>query len=138
MKFSSEIKNSDISVYNIEYLDKQLKKAFGDKFDIKKYNYDTDYCLAYVDWYFYTEYRSWGVKEVGAYATRIDLDISVRVWECNGLEDQVKDIKICSDSIHEEFESWEIETEIDLKLGDCIQPRDIEVDCKAKTITIIF
>ena len=134
MKFTSEIKNSYISIYNLEYLDNELKIAFGDKFNITKYNYDTDYCVAYVDWCFYTEYRSWGVKEVGAYATRIDLDISVRVWECNGLEDQVKDIKICSDN----YEEWDLETEIDLELGDCIQPRDIEIDCKTKIITIIF
>jgi CO dehydrogenase nickel-insertion accessory protein CooC1 len=33
---------------------------------------------------------------------------------------------------------WELDTEIDLKVGDCICPQSVEVDFETKTITINF
>tara|TARA_R110002074_G_scaffold161515_1_gene319686 strand:+ start:6226 stop:6636 length:411 start_codon:yes stop_codon:yes gene_type:complete len=133
MKFLSELKNSEISVYDIKLLDKELKSAFGNKFDITKYNYDTDYAIAYITWGFYIEYRSWGVKDASAYGYVVEVELSVRVWEClEENEDEVKTIKISTEY------GWELENEIDLQLGDCVQPQAIEVDCKNKIITLIF
>ena len=81
--------------------------------------------------------RSWGVKDVSAYATYVHIEFEVSWWNEND-EEEIEEYSIDSND-EKNFEyKWELDTEIDLKLGDCICPNNVEVDFDTKTITINF
>jgi hypothetical protein len=136
-EFVTKLNNVDVSIYG-------FKKWIG-----REENNDIS-AVAVVHWDFYTEMRSWGVKNVGAYATYVHIEFEVNWWNEND-EEEIEEYTIdssepawastqrptilsdCSDDV------WEIETNTDrLEFGDCISPQDIEVDYDTKTITINF
>jgi len=120
-EFQTRLDNRDISIYGFEKW-----KGRDDNNDIS--------AVAVVHWDFYTEMRSWGVKNVGAYATWVHIEFEVNWWNEND-EEEVEEYTIDTSN---EDDKWEIETEIDLQLGDCICPHNVEVDFETKTITINF
>lgn len=122
--FTTRLNNADVSIYGFEKW-----KGRDDNNDIS--------AVAVVHWDFYTEMRSWGVKDVSAYATYVHIEFEVNWWNEND-EEEVEEYTIDSND-EKNFEyKWELDTEIDLKLGDCICPNNVEVDFDTKTITINF
>jgi len=123
-EFITRLENLDVSIYGFEKW-----KGRDDNCDIS--------AVAVVHWDFYTEMRSWGVKNVGAYATWVHIEFEVSWWN-EREEMEVEEYTIDSND-EKNFEyKWELDTEIDLKLGDCICPNNVEVDFETKTITINF
>ena len=122
--FVTRVNNADISIYGFEDW-----KGRDDNFDIS--------AVAVVHWDFYTEMRSWGVKNLGAYATWVNIEVAVSWWNEND-EEEVEEYTIDSNDENNFEYKWELDTEIDLKLGDCICPNNVEVDFDTKTITINF
>jgi len=87
----------------------------------------------YVDWEFYVEYRSWGVKNISVYATKVEIDYNINKWQDEG-DDIVEEFSI--DTI---MPNWEVETNSDeLEFGHSIEPVNVEVDFDTKIITITF
>jgi hypothetical protein len=122
--FTTRLNNADVSIYGFEKW-----KGRGDNNDIS--------AVAVIHWDFYTEMRSWGVKNIGAYATWVHIEFEVNWWNEND-EEETEHYTIDSND-EKNFEyKWELDTEIDLQLGDCICPDSVEVDFKTKTITINF
>lgn len=135
-EFTTKLENRDISIYGFEkWYGEQLGKERLDNNDIS--------AVAVVHWDFYTEMRSWGVKNVGAYATWVHIKFEVNWWNENDesenyMLEEVEEYTIDSND-EKNFEyKWELDTEIDLQLGDCICPQNVEVDFETKTITINF
>ena len=87
----------------------------------------------YVEWEFYVEYRTWGVKNISVYATNVWIDYTINKWMDEG-DDIVEEY-----SLNSEKDNWELETNSDeLEFGHCIEPQNVEVDFDTKTITITF
>jgi len=118
-EFTTRLNNVDVSIYGFE------------KWKGREGNNDIS-AVAVIEWDFYTEMRSWGVKNVGAYANYVHIEFEVNWWNDDDKE-EIEEFTIDSSN-----DVWEIETEIDLKLGDCICPQDVEVDYDNKVITINF
>ncbi len=90
----------------------------------------------YVEWEFYVEYRSWGVKTISCYATKVEVDYKVSLWQDEG-DDIVEEYTI--DTSLPILSEWEIENETDdIDFGDSITPHNIQIDFDTKTITINF
>jgi len=119
-EFQTRLENIDVNIYGFE------------KWQGRDGNNDIS-AVAVVHWYFYTEMRSWGIKDVGAYATFVNVEFEVNWWNENDTE-VIEEFSINTNDSNE----WEIKTEIDLNLGDGICPSDVEVDYDNKTITINF
>ena len=105
------------------------------KEDVIKHNYDIE-GEGYVEWEFYVEYRSWGIKNISAYATNVQIDYTISRWMDEG-DDIVEEYSI--DTTLPLFDEWEIETNTDeLEFGHCIEPQNVEVDFQSKILTITF
>ena len=120
-EFITKVENVDVSIYGFE------------KWKGRDNNNDIS-AVAVVHWEFYTEMRSWGVKNVGAYATDVHIEFEVNWWNEND-EEEVEEYTIDTSN---ENDKWEIETTSELQFGDSICPQDVEVDYDTKTITINF
>ena len=123
-EFITRLNDCDVSIYGFNKW-----KGRDDNNDISS--------VAVVHWDFYTEMRSWGVKDVGAYATWVHIEFEVNWWNENDEEEIEKYTIDSNDGKNFEYK-WELDTEIDLKVGDCICPQSVEVDFETKTITINF
>jgi len=120
-EFITRLENLDVSIYGFE----KWKDRDGNN-DIS--------AVAVVHWDFYTEMRSWGVKDVSAYATWVNVEFEVNWWGENDIDVQEEFSINTSDS-----NEWEITTNTDsLEFGNSICPQDVEVDYDTKTITINF
>jgi len=120
-EFITRLENVDVSIYGFEKW-----KGRDDNNDIS--------AVAVVHWEFYTEMRSWGVKNVGAYATDVHIEFEVNWWNEND-EEEVEEYTIDTSN---ENDKWEIETTSELQFGDSICPQEVEVDYDTKVITINF
>jgi hypothetical protein len=106
------------------------------KQNIFKHNYDIE-GEAIIHWEFYVEYRSWGIKTISCYATRVEVDYTLTHWDKNGKDDRIDEFTI--DTSLSAFEDWEVQNENDdIEFGDSICPQNIEVNFEDKTITINF
>ena len=111
--FITKVENKDILV-------------FGVKVD-KETNYDTA-CFGQVEWEFYTEMRSWGVKQVGVYGTNAFLTLELNLWGED--EDTLKTIEIDTTK-----DGWEIETESDdICFNSGVYPTGVDVDLENKIV----
>ena len=101
----------------------------------------------YVEWEFYVEYRSYGVKSISVYATNVEINYTISRWMDDGddfdfnreaplkpyIETSGIDTKLPS------FDKWELESNSDeIEFGHCIEPQNVEVDFDSKVITITF
>jgi len=126
-EFITKVENVDVSIYGFE------------KWKGRDENNDIS-AVAVVHWDFYTEMRSWGVKNVGAYATYVHIEFEVNWWGEEDDDNEVEEYSIDSeDGGRKDLIKWEIETNTDgLEFGNSICPQDVEVDYDTKTITINF
>ena len=92
---------------------------------------------AIVDWEFYYESRSWGVKDVGAYATAVkSLDICIEYWKTEKDYEDGNEIEIDYD-LTNDIKDFKVETENDSN-GKMFSIQTIEIDFDNKKITITF
>jgi len=83
-----------------------------------------------VEWDFTIEMRSWGVKDISAYATKVHLSIMVEYYD--------KDENIHDEEIEVDLKDWKIDSERDTDnegLYTCI---NVAFDFKEKLITVYF
>ena len=112
-EFVTKIEAAEISIWNA--YDDPLTIAFG---------------VGTVNWQFYTEIRSWGIKEVGVYVVSVKLTIYV--------EEDDKETKIIEIDSNADTE-WEIETDTaHIDFSNNVYPQLIDVDMKTKIISINF
>ena len=121
-EFQTKLDGLDVSIYGHEKV-----KNIDENNDVS--------AVAVVHWDFYTEMRSWGVKDVSAYATWVNIEFEVNWWGEEEDDDKVEEFSIDTSNSDE----WEITTNTDnLEFGNSICPQDVEVDFDTKTITINF
>ena len=101
-------------------------------------NCDID-AVAQVTWQFYTEMRSWGVKDVGAYGTHVSMEIEVTMWLDGELDDDDEvEHTITIEIDTSKDDSWEIETDMTNCDKEQYCPTDVSIDFGNKMITINF
>ena len=93
-------------------------------------NFDTEGTFE-IEWQFDTEMRSWGVKDISVYATKVSGYVYINYW--GEIEDKMQKIEINSDD-----DEWVLSTEVNLEWGDEINPDDLQVDFQTKTLTVVF
>ena len=104
---------------------------------IKIYEIDITSETAIVDWEFYTECRSWGVKDVGAFATAVkSLDIGVEYWETEKDYEDGNEIEI-EYVLTKDIKDFTVDSENDSN-GTMFSIQEIYIDFEDKTITIKF
>jgi len=126
---------------NVDVYDKKSMFAYANKELSDDDNCDID-CVAQVSWEFYTEMRSWGVKDVGVYGTHVSMEIEVTMWLDGELDDddeieETFTIEIDTNEVGREDE-WEIVTDTTNCDKEQYCPTDVSIDFGSKTITINF
>ena len=115
-------------LYESQFVKKELSKR-GIK--IHPCSFETTsvaYCI--VDWDFTIEMRSWGVKTLSAYATKVVLDIYV---EYNDREDNEFE-----EEIEVDLSGWEIESEREKENDGIYIVQNVQFDFENKTIIVQF
>jgi len=109
------------------FIQKELSKK-GFKEDNLFYTTSVAYCK--VDWDFTIEMRSWGVKTLSAYATKVVLEIYVEYYdrEDNEFEEEIE----------VDLSGWEIESEREKENDGIYIVQNVQFDFKDKTIIVQF
>jgi len=118
----------DIDLLNEgRFIQKELSKK-GFKEDNLFYTTSVAYCK--VDWDFTIEMRSWGVKTLSAYATKVVLEIYVEYYdrEDNEFEEEIE----------VDLSGWEIESEREKENDGIYIVQNVQFDFKDKTIIVQF
>ena len=76
-EFVTRLNNVDVSIYGFSKW-----KGRDDNNDIS--------AVAVIHWDFYTEMRTWGVKDVSAYATWVNIEFEVNWWGEEEDDDEVE------------------------------------------------
>ena len=106
-----------------------LGESCGDNYDVE--------ASATVTWEFYISSRTWGIKNMSAYATKVKANIKVNIWQENGKDDEPQIFHI--DTSDEEWKHCIIDTDTSaIEFGDDIRPWRLEVDFQEQTLTIYF
>tara|TARA_R110000787_G_scaffold42797_1_gene105041 strand:- start:139 stop:540 length:402 start_codon:yes stop_codon:yes gene_type:complete len=127
---TNENKNIDFDFIGLEKLIKEKQNI------INVYSINETIATAIIDWEFYFETRSWGVKDIGAYVSQIknfEIDLEYYENESNefeGIENElflditelIKDFEILSEHVNDKLY--------------CIT--NVQVDFDTKQITINF
>ena len=87
-------------------------------------------CDCIVEWNFTIEMRSWGVKDLSAYATKVTLSLMVEYYD--------KDENLQEEEIEVDLKDWEIDSERNRDNGDMFKVQNVSVDFKEKLITVEF
>ena len=127
---TNENKNIDFDFIGLEKLIKEKQNI------INVYSINETIATAIIDWEFYFETRSWGVKDIGAYVSQIkNFEIDLEYYENESNEFEGIENELFMD-ITELIKDFEILSEhVNDKLF-CIT--NIEVDFDTKQITINF
>lgn len=89
-----------------------------------------------VEWYFTIEMRSWGVKTLSAYATKVSLDLYVE-YEIESKE--TFDYKTEEHTITVDFEGWEeIDNERDEENDGMYAVNFVDINFKDKSVEVEF
>lgn len=120
--------NVDVSLYGTEKF-LRLNKA---KWQDKEIDSITPYAI--LDWQFYIEMRSWGVKSVGAYATKLKLEITVDYYVGKYDDDKTESIDF---DLTKDIKDFEINSNTDDCSGQYMVT-SIEVDFDRKEIDVTF
>ena len=83
-----------------------------------------------VEWDFTIEMRSWGVKDLSAYATKVSLSLFVEYYD--------KDENLHDEEVEVDLKDWEINSERDRDNGDMFNVQNVSVDFKEKLIIVEF
>lgn len=125
--------NLDINLYGIEKFLRIHKSKWKDN--------EIDEVIPYmkVHWQFYIEMRSWGVKSIGAYGTKVELETTVRYYVGDSLSDDTKEIEF---DLTKEIKDFEIDSEHFPKNAyeskDQFMIESVDVDFDEKKITVNF
>ena len=87
-------------------------------------------CDCIVEWNFTIEMRSWGVKDLSAYATKVTLSLMVEYYD--------KDGNLQEEEIEVDLKDWKIDNERNRDNGDMFKVQNVSVDFKEKLITVEF
>ena len=127
---TNEHKEIDFYLTGFETFLKENKK-------IKFYEMDIMSETAIVDWQFYFEARSWGVKNVGAFATAVtSLDVCIEYWKNENDYEDGNEIEIDYD-LTNDIKDFQVNSENDSN-GTMFSIQEIYIDFEDKTITIKF
>jgi len=110
--YTNENKNIDFDFIGLEEFIKENKK-------VNIYSIDETIATAIIDWEFYFESRSWGVKDIGAYVSQIrNFEIEIVYYEnesneFEGIEnelsfditDLIKDFEVTSENENDKMYS---------------------------------
>lgn len=122
--------NMDITLDGIEVW---LAKA---KSKWKDWEIDSITSIANIEWEFYIEMRTWGVKSFGVYATECALEISIDYFST---PDDTETIEF---DLTKDIKDFELNTENFPKSSyeskDSFQIQSVDIDFTAKTITVYF
>ena len=124
---------------NVDVYDKKSMFAYANK-ELSDYDNCDINAVAQVSWEFYTEMRSWGVKDVGVYCTRVFMEIEVTIWLDDEDGDEIEKsftIEIDTSEVGREDE-WEIETDLTNCDKEQYCPNDVSIDFGSKTIIVNF
>jgi len=110
------------------------------KWFVKQYNLDPEIDIDMesttmsVQWEFYIEMRSWGVKTIGAYATKVEMSILVEYYD---QEDKKHEYEIEEKVMQTFLEEFEIESNSEHADGQ-FTINNVEVDFDDKKIQVNF
>ena len=124
---------------NVDVYDKKSMFAYANK-ELSDHDNSDIEAVAQVSWEFYTEMRSWGVKDVGVYVTHVTMEIEVTMWLDDEDGDEIEKsftIEVDTNEVGREDE-WEIETDTTNCDKEQYSPTDVSIDFGSKTITINF
>lgn len=125
-----------------------LNKCFG----VPDVDIDTGRQTCYVDWLLEPEVRSWGIKSIYVYATKVKLSVEWEVYTEELTEDEKAKLianggreyrnetisgLIEVDSSEEwSGKKWTIKSEFKIEEDGMCRPQDVEIDFETMTITV--
>jgi len=93
-----------------------------------------------VHWEFYIEMRSYGIKDIGVYATKIDLDFCIDYYK--NMDNPDGWLSYINIKMNEHIKDFEIETENSNTFAGNDKTtwsiEDVDIDFKSKKITVYF
>lgn len=131
MKFVTTTNNNDIDFDYVE-LEKFLKETI--KLDFLEI--ETVEQFARIEWEFYLETRDWGIKNFGAYATKIAMDLQLEYYK----KDQDETFILYSQEIElsNHIKDFEITSETEIEKDGDLSVTAIEINFDTRKITIEF
>jgi len=128
--FTNQYSEDNFDVELCEEKSYVLEKIASNHKKMNKENFLTTYTVSCnVDWDFTIEMRSWGVKDISAYATRVDLTIMADYFY--GTENMENEIEV-------DLKEWKIDSDRNSDSGDMFKVQWVTFDFKEKLITVSF
>tara|TARA_R110000764_G_scaffold14551_1_gene41485 strand:- start:91 stop:489 length:399 start_codon:yes stop_codon:yes gene_type:complete len=131
MKFTTTTNNDNIDFDYIgieKFLKEILKLDFTEIEDVLQF--------ARIDWEFYLETRSWGIKNFGAYATKISIDLTLEYYKTD--LDNAFNLLSTEIEITKYIQDFTIESETEFNNEQHLSVGQIEINFDTRTITILF
>ena len=120
-------KHIDVSFNGLEKFLKENKKI--DFFEINEID-----PYAVVNWTFYTEARSWGIKSVGVYANTVKLSIDVEL----AMDESHNEYKSRSFDLSVDIMKFEVNTNDQRNIDSVLTVQEVEFDFDNKEINVTF
>ena len=131
MKFVTTTNKNDIYFDYVE-LDKFLKETLKlDFIEIESVEQ-----FARIEWEFYLETREWGIKNFGAYATKIAMELSLEYYKTD--KDQTFTLYSQEIDLSNHIKDFEITSETEMEKDGCLSVTAIEINFDTRKITIEF
>jgi hypothetical protein len=131
MTFVTTTKNNEIYFDYVElekFLKETVKLDFLEIEDVSQF--------ARIEWEFYLETREWGIKNFGAYATKIAIDIHLEYYKKD--EDETFTLFSQEISLTDHIKGFEIISETEIQKDCDLSVTAIEINFETKKITIEF
>lgn len=131
MKFTTTTNNDNIDFDYIgidKFLKEIVKLDFIEIEDVSQF--------ARIEWEFYLETRDWGIKNFGAYATGIGIDLILEYYKTD--VDNAFNLLSTEISINKYIQDFTIESETEFNKELNLSVGEIEINFDTRTITILF
>ena len=128
MNFTTSTTDCDYIDFNFHGTKGFLKKEFD--FEVFQIDWITAY--AKIDWEFYIEARSYGIKDFGAYVTKVVMELTIDLYK----DEKSEDSEEFEFDITDKIKDFEIKTET--TQSDQFIISDVDIDFYSKEITITF
>jgi len=128
MNFTTSTTECDYIDFDFHGTKEFLKKEFD--FEVFQIDWITAY--AKIDWEFYIEARSFGIKDFGVYATKVIMELTIDLYK----DEKQEDSEEKEFDITEAIKDFEIKTET--TKSDQFIISSVDVDFELKEITITF
>ena len=128
MNFTTSTTDCDYIDFNFHGTKGFLKKEFD--FEVFQIDWITAY--AKIDWEFYIEARSYGIKDFGAYVTKVVMELTIDLYK----DEKSEDSEELEFDITDKIKDFEIKTET--TQSDQFIISDVDIDFYSKEITITF